>query len=179
MLKQEKAVLVVVDVQGKLATLMYDKDNFYDNVVRMIKGAQVLELPIIWNEQLPDKLGETVEPVKQALAGQKLFVKKSFSCCGNPEFMKALEATGRRQVILVGMESHVCVYQTARDLLNGGYEVYLAVDAVSSRSPENKETGIRSMTALGAKLTCVEMALFEMLVIAEGDRFKQCIKIVK
>ncbi|MFZ5981903.1 MAG: hydrolase [Candidatus Zixiibacteriota bacterium] len=179
MLTRENAVLVVVDVQGKLATLMYEREKFYDNVVRLINGAKVLELPILWNEQLPDKLGDTIEPVREALAEYKPLVKKSFSCCGNDVFVKTLQASGRRQVVLVGMESHICVYQTARDLLNDGYEVYLAVDAVSSRTPENKETGIRAMMAMGAQITCVEMALFEMLEIAEGDRFKQCIKIVK
>jgi len=179
MLTVEDAVLVIVDVQGKLATLMYEKEKFYDNVVRMIKGAQVMDLPILWNEQLPEKLGETIDPIKEVLPGQKPLVKKSFSCCGNDQFMKKLKAAGRSQVLLVGMETHVCVYQTAQDLLNDGYEVYLVADAVSSRSQENKETGIRAMTARGAKITCVEMALFEMLHTAEGDRFKQCIKIVK
>jgi len=179
MLKMENAVLVVVDVQGKLATLMHNKEEFFSNVVKMIKGAKTLEIPIIWNEQLPDKLGDTIPEIKDALADMLPLVKNSFSCCGNGDFMKQLKAVNRRQVILVGMETHVCVYQTALDLLEGGYEVHLVADAVSSRTLDNKNTGIDAMRNMGAKITCVEMALFEMLRVAEGDMFKQTIKIVK
>ena len=179
MLTAENATLVVVDVQGKLATLMHRKEEFYENVVRMIEGAKVLDIPILWNEQLPDKLGETIPQIKEALAGQSPLIKKAFSCCGNPDFVSHLEKTGRKQVLLVGMETHVCVYQTALDLLQAGYEVYLVSDAVSSRSLDNKKVGIHAITAAGAKITSVEMALFEMLKLAEGDQFKKCIKIVK
>ena len=179
MLKIEDAVLVVVDVQGKLATLMHEKEEFFSNVVKMIKGAKTLGIPIIWNEQLPDKLGETIPEIKDALPNMLPLVKNTFSCCGNGDFMKQLKAVNRRQVILVGMETHVCVYQTTLDLLEAGYEVHLVADAVSSRTLDNKNTAIEAMRSLGAKITCVEMALFEMLRIAEGDMFKQVIKIVK
>ena len=179
MLKAENATLVVVDVQGKLATLMHEKEKFYDAVVRMIKGARVLDIPILWNEQLPDKLGETIAPVRDALHGYEPLVKKSFSCCGNPNFVKELKALGRTQVLLVGMETHVCVYQTAMDLLRDGFEVHLVADAVSSRTAENRQIGIQAITDAGARLSCVEMALFEMLHVAEGEQFKACIKIVK
>ncbi|MBN1213755.1 MAG: hydrolase [candidate division Zixibacteria bacterium] len=179
MLDKNNAVLVIVDVQGKLATLMYEKEAFYENVEKLIRGAQALELPIFWNEQLPDKLGETIPQIKKLLPDLKPLVKKSFSCCGNTDFSARLRATGRKQVLLCGMEAHVCVYQTAQDLLNTGYEVYLAADAVSSRTPENRKIGIRAVMQRGGKITSVEMALFEMLHEAEGEQFKQCIKIVK
>ena len=179
MLEKNNTVLVIVDVQGKLATLMHEKETFYENVVRLIRGAQVLELPIIWNEQLPDKLGETIPQIKEILTDMQPLVKKSFSCCGNVDFMSRLKDTERKQVLLCGMESHVCVYQTAQDLINDGFEVYLVADAVSSRTLENKEIGIRAVLQRGGKITSVEMALFEMLNEAEGEQFKQCIKIVK
>jgi len=179
MLKANDAVLVVVDVQGKLATLMHEKEKFYHAVVQMIKGARVLDIPIFWNEQLPDKLGETIPIVREALQGQSPLVKKTFSCCGNPDFSEQLEASGRKQILLVGMESHVCVYQTARDLLAQGYEVYLITDAISSRSAENRGIGIEAMVNAGAKSACVEMVLFEMLEVAQGDKFKVCLQIVK
>ncbi len=179
MLKKDNAAVVIVDVQGKLATLMYEKDRFFENVVRMIKGAQVLDIPILWNEQLPDKLGPTIPQITEALPGQKPMVKESFSCCGNPAFNDRLKETGRRQILLVGMETHVCVWQTAIDLIGEGYEVYLVADAVSSRFAENKEIGIQAIRDLGAKITSVEMSLFEMLTIARGDQFKQIIQIVK
>ncbi len=179
MLKKDNATLVIVDVQGKLATLMHGREDFYANVVRMIKGAQVLEMPVLWNEQLPDKLGATIDEIKDALPGMAPLVKKSFSCCGNGEFSSKLKETGRNQVVLVGMETHVCVYQTAMDLLEQGFEVYVIADAVSSRSADNKHIGLEAMRDAGANISCVEMALFEMLEVAEGDQFKQAIKIVK
>lgn len=179
MLKIDNAVLVVVDVQGKLATLMYEKEKFFDNVVRMIEGCKALEIPIIWNEQLPDKLGETISMVKDVLGGHTPLIKKTFSCVGNEEFVRALTELDRHQVILVGMESHVCVYQTAMDLIQTGFEVYPAADCISSRTLENKQIGLGAMSAAGAKITSLEMALFEMLGVAEGDKFKQAIRIIK
>ncbi len=179
MLKTESALLVVVDVQGKLATLMHNKEEFFKNVVRMIEGAKVLDIPVIWNEQLPDKLGATIPEIKEALKGDAPLVKKTFSCCGNEEFLTRLKGLDRKQVLLVGMETHVCVYQTAQDLLAAGHEVFLVADAVSSRSIDNKEIGLETMRNLGARMTNVEMALFEMLETAEGDRFKRVIQIIK
>ena len=179
MLKKENAILVLVDIQGKLATLMHNKEQFFENAARLIKGARALEMPIIWNEQLPEKLGPTIPELKELLEGLSPLEKNSFSCCGNPDFMERMKSLGRRQVLLAGMETHVCVYQTAPDLLAEGYEVYLVTDAVSSRTLENKQIGIQAIRDLGAKLTSVEMALFELLEVAEGDRFKQIIDIVK
>ncbi len=179
MLSKDDAVLVVIDVQGRLATLMHDRETFFTNVVRMIKGARALGVPILWTEQLPDKLGETLPQIKEQLDGVELLVKKTFSCCGDGGFPARLKATGRRQVLVVGMETHVCVYQTAMDLLRDGYQVHLVTDAVSSRIPSNRELGIQVIKEAGARLTSVEMALFEMLVVAQGDEFKQVIQIVK
>lgn len=179
MLKADKAVLVIVDVQGRLATLMYNREEFFRNLVKMIKGAQVLGIPILWNEQLPDKLGQTIPEIREILAGMAPLVKSHFSCCGNPEFMDKLEASGRRQILLIGMETHVCVYQTARDLLRNDYKVHLVADAVSSRTEENSRIGIEAIKDAGAHVTTVEMALFEMLKIATGDQFKQIVQIIK
>ena len=179
MLKPETSILVIVDVQGRLATLMHNKDAFFENVVRMVKGAKVLGIPILWNEQLPDKLGSTIPQVREALSGMQPLAKNTFSCCGNPQFMAALRAAKRTQVLLVGMESHVCVYQTAVDLLQFGYEVYVVADTVSSRTAENCQIGIDKIRDAGGQVTSVETALFEMLHVAEGDEFKQIIQIVK
>ncbi len=179
MLKIENAALVIVDVQGRLATLMYDKDEFFQNMVNIIEGAKILEIPVLWNEQLPDKLGPTIPEIKEILSDKSPLVKKTFSCCGNPDFVAALDETGRKQLLLTGMETHVCVYQTALDLIEAGYEVYLVADCVSSRTAENKEIGIQAIRDLGAKITSIEMAFFEMLKVAEGAKFKQIIKIIK
>lgn len=179
MLKAENTVLVIIDIQGRLATLMHNKEEFFENVVRIMKGAQVLDVPVIWNEQLPDKLGPTILQITRVLPDAAPLIKNTFSCCGNKDFVEVLKARDCRQILLAGMETHVCVYQTALDLLNQGYEVYLVVDAVSSRTPENKQIGIEAMKDGGAKITSVEMALFELLRVAEGEQFRKIIDIVK
>lgn len=179
MLNSENTVLVLVDIQGKLATLMYERDAFFKNVGRMIKGANILGIPIIWNEQLPDKLGKTVQQIAELLADQSPLVKNTFSCCGNPDFIDKLKSLGRKQVLLVGMETHVCVYQSAIDFIPLGYEVHLVADAVSSRTLENKQIGIQAIKDLGAKITSVETAFFELLRVAEGDKFKKIIQLIK
>ncbi|MFH1701263.1 MAG: hydrolase [Candidatus Zixiibacteriota bacterium] len=179
MLKLENTALAVVDIQGKLAGLMYEKDKLFENAVKMIKGAQVLELPILWNEQVPDKLGGTIPQIKELLDKIQPMAKSTFSCCGNEGFIKALTQTGRRQIIVIGIETHICVYQTVIDLLNASYEVYVPADAVSSRTMDNKHFGLTAMKDAGAKITTVEMALFEILQKAGGDQFKQIAGIVK
>ncbi|UCG63041.1 MAG: hydrolase [Candidatus Zixiibacteriota bacterium] len=179
MLEKDNAVLVVIDIQGKLATLMHHRGTLFQNAVRMIQGAGVLGIPIIWTEQLPDKLGETSPEIKAALKGEQPLVKKAFSCCGDDAFLKRIVAVGRKQVLLTGIETHICVYQTAVDLIRSGYEVYVVQDAVSSRIESNYDLGIERMKDAGAILTSVEMSLFEMLRVAEGDQFRQIVRIVK
>lgn len=180
MLTLNNTALVVIDVQGKLAQLMAQKEILFENLQKLIKGVQVLELPIIWNEQLPEKLGPTTPEIAHLLAQTtQPIAKSSFSCCGNPPFMGALKATGRKQVLLAGIESHVCVYQTCRDLLDLGYEVQVVADAVSSRAPENRQIGLERMKEAGATVTSTEMALFELLRVAEGPKFKEITRIVK
>ena len=105
--------------------------------------------------------------------------KMSFSCCGNEEYMQKLDELKRNQVLVAGIETHICVYQTAIDLIDEEYEVQVVADAVSSRTPENKELGLKRMYDAGAQITSVEMALFEMLGKAEGPQFKEILKIVK
>ncbi len=179
MLSKENTVLVVIDIQGKLATLMHRQERLFKNVIRMIRGAGVLGIPIIWTEQLPDKLGETSPEIAAALQGLSPLVKSTFSCCGDSNFLTQLGALKRKQVLLTGIETHVCVYQTAMDLLAADYEVHLVRDAVSSRIEENYYLGLEKMKDAGARMTSVEMSLFEMLKVAEGDLFKQIIQIVK
>ena len=179
MLDIENSVLVVIDIQGKLASLMYQKEKFFENAVKMIKGARVLDMPIIWNEQLPDKLGPTIPEIKDVLSDLEPLPKSSFSCCRNPAFMQKLMELDRDCVFLTGMETHICVYQTALDLMESDYDVSLVADAVSSRTMENKQIGIEAIKDCGADITSVEMALFEMLEVAEGDKFKRIIEIVK
>lgn len=179
MLKPDNTALVLIDVQGKLASLMHQREQLYRNLEILIKGAQVLELPILWLEQYPQGLGPTIPEVAELLKDQQPLAKVCFSACGLPEFSQALRASGRRRVLLAGIETHICVYQTCRDLLDQGYQVEVAADAVSSRTAENKKTGLDRMVQAGAVLTSVEMALFELLRVAGTPQFKEIARLVK
>lgn len=179
MLNIEDTTLVVVDFQEKLVRAMHDKEMLVQNAVKLVMGAQVLGLPILWTEQNPDGLGPTIPEIAELLTDQKPIVKLSFSCCGETAFQEELEALGREQILIAGIESHVCVYQTAADLLDMGFDVEVASDAVASRTPENKRIGLDKCREYGASITSVETALFELIQVAEGLQFKQLIKVIK
>ncbi|HUN55735.1 MAG TPA: hydrolase [Smithella sp.] len=179
MISRDTAVLVAIDIQGNLAQAMFDKENLFSNAVKLIKGFKVLNLPVIVTEQIPQKLGPTLPLIAAELDGIKPIAKESFSCWEEDLFQKQLKALDRRHVVLLGIESHVCVYQTALDLISNGYDVHLACDAVSSRTPENRQIGIDAMRSAGAKITSTEMALFELLRTAADPKAKELFKIVK
>lgn len=175
----QDSVLVIIDVQGKLAELMQDKEALFANLERMARGARVLGIPIIWNEQVPEKLGPTIPQLAEALAGLEPLPKNAFSCAGNPRFLDRLAQTSRKGVILVGIETHICVYQTARDLLEAGYRVEVVADAVSSRTAANKSVALERIRALGAGVTSTEMVLFELLGSADREEFRAISRLVK
>ena len=179
MIKRQDAFFVLVDVQGKLADLMFEKEKLFKNLQILIQGLRELEVPIVWAEQYPEGLGETVPEVKAVLGGLVPIAKRSFSVCRNPELMKEIRATGRREAIVAGIESHVCVYQTVSDLLSKDYGATIVADATSSRTKENRDIGLQRMLSEGAWLTSVEMLLFELLEHAEGESFKKISKLVK
>lgn len=179
MLKSENAVLIVIDVQEKLAYKMHEKEALFETLQKIIKGIQVLEIPIIWAEQYPEGLGKTIPEVADLLTDIQPISKRSFSCCDNQAFMQKFKAVNRKQVLIVGIETHVCVYQTAMNLLELGYEIQIVADAVSSRRFEDKKIGLERMRSEGAKLASTEMVLFELLRVAKGEKFKEILKIVK
>jgi nicotinamidase-related amidase len=158
---------------------MHEKDILFDNLRRLIAGTRALGIPILWMEQIPEKLGSTSAEFRELLAPEQPIRKSSFSCCGEPAFTERLEALGRRQVLLAGIETHVCVYQTAADLGNRGYEVEVVSDAVSSRTPANKLVGLERIRAAGARITSVEMALFELMRTADHAAFRDILRIVR
>ena len=179
MLRVDTSFLVIIDVQGKLAQLMHEKEELFDGLQRIIKGVQVLGIPIIWVEQNPEGLGPTVPEVARLLSDIKPISKFTFSCCRDGQFTSALASSNRRQALLVGIETHVCVYQTAVDLLEQGYEVQIVTDAVSSRTKHNMKIGLERMREAGAGLTSTETVLFELLRTAKADKFREIAQIVK
>jgi nicotinamidase-related amidase len=179
MLDIEKCTLVVVDVQGRLAQLMYGREALLKNIQILIKAAKILDIPIVWCQQVPDSLGPTVPEIAELLSDTEPINKASFSCCGDERFISRLNSLDRQQVLLCGIETHVCIYQTAVDLCSRGYEVSVAADAVSSRTEENKQTAIAKMQTMGINIYSTEMALFELLKTAEHPQFKQIAKLIK
>ena len=134
MLIPEKTLLIVIDVQGKLADVMHGRDEIFDNINRLSGSARLLEVPVLITEQLPDKLGPTREELSELSPNLPTISKSSFSCCGETTFTEALESSGKKQILLCGIEAHICVLQTALDLLEAGFEVFVAADAVASRT---------------------------------------------
>src|SRR5699024_5450472 len=179
MLKVEETALVVVDVQGKLAKIMHQSNELLANMERIIQGAHLLDIPILWLEQYPKGLGPTDDQVKQHLTDLSPVAKMTFSACKNDDFLKELKQLGRKSILLTGIESHICVYQTARDLLKADHHVELVVDCISSRTLANKEIGIEKMKSYGAFVTSVEMALFELMETAEHPKFRDVSKLIK
>jgi len=138
MFEIDKTIMLLIDVQGQLSELMYEKGKLFKSLGAMIQGMQILEVPIIWMEQIPKNLGPTNEAVSKYLAGEEPIEKFSFSCCGEPRFMDQFEKAGRTQVLLTGIETHICVFQTGYELIERGCEVQVVSDCVASRTKENK-----------------------------------------
>jgi nicotinamidase-related amidase len=181
-LDRNDAVLVVIDVQERLMPVIHDRFEVERNVERLIRGAHVLGVPVIVTEQYVKGLGPTVEPVRRALeetGGYRPIEKQCFSAQGCDAFAAQLAALERRQVLLAGVEAHVCVYQTARDLLAAGLSLWIAADAVSSRSARNRDVALQRITADGARLSSTEMALFELLSVSGTEEFRAIAKLVK
>jgi len=179
MLEIEKCCLVVVDVQGKLAQLMHERQTLFNNIRILIKSAKILNIPILWAQQCPDALGPTVPEIAELLAGNEPINKSAFSCCGDNQFNTRLNESARREVLLCGIETHVCIYQTAVDLLRQDFEVDVIADAVSSRTLENKQIALNRLAAERANISCTEMALFELLKTAQHSKFRQIAKLIK
>jgi nicotinamidase-related amidase len=179
MINRNEAVLIVIDIQGSLFQAMQDKENLLTNAAKVIRGAKIFNLPIIVTEQIPEKLGQTIPALAGELDDIEHIGKESFSCWGNNHFREKLESYNRRKAIIMGIESHVCVYQTAIDLIDNGYSVHVVADAVSSRTKENSDIGLAAMKSAGAQIASAEMILFELLRSAGDAQFKYIYKIVK
>lgn len=179
-LDRNRAVLVVIDVQEKLVPAMDERicGQLVGHINMLVEGFKAMGLPIIATEQYPRGLGHTIEELTEATETDCV-EKVAFSCAGEPDFLAALEKTGAQQVVLVGMEAHVCVYQTLIDLLDRGYVVHLVRDAICSRFKSDYQTAISMAVEMGAVLTTTETALFQLVAVAGGDDFKLVSKLAR
>jgi nicotinamidase-related amidase len=178
-LTRTRAGLVVVDVQQRLLPAIFEKERVLQNVLRLIQGAAILKVPVFATEQYRKGLGPTAPEVAVAIPGFAPMEKLAFSACGAAGFLTALKNRKVSETILCGIEAHVCVSQTCLDLLDDGFRVFVAADAVSSRTPENYRVGLDRMRAAGAVIVSTEMVLFELLEQAGTVEFKQILKLVK
>lgn len=180
LLTRDGTGLIVVDVQEGFRPVIDGFDEMARNVGILAEGFGILGRPVLVSEQYPKGLGHTVAEVEERLPAFSDRVEKlRFSACGVTPFDEALTRARCTRWVVCGIEAHVCVNQTAHDLLARGYEVHVAEDAVSSRAPTNRRIGMEKMLASGARATSAETALFEMLEQAGGDEFKAISKLVR
>ncbi len=179
MLNPLDAVLVLVDFQDRLAQIVHRSDQVVPNTLRLIKGCQALEVPILSTLQAPEKLGPMPAELGSALDGLEPLAKQAFSALRAPAFVGALDQTGRKQILLTGIEAHVCVLQSGLDLLDSGYEVFVLSDAVFSRTPENHDLALGRLKDAGATVSSVEMALFELIRTSKHPAFRTISKLIR
>ncbi len=178
-LDRAQALLLVVDVQERLATAM-PKERLAElekNAAVLIRAARRLDLPIVATEQYPKGLGQTVASLRGLLPAP--MTKMEFSCGASKPIARQILETGRKQVIVAGMEAHVCVFQTVRDLLRGGFSVFVAQDAICARTESNRAVGLHLCEKAGAVLSSTESILFDLLGVAGTPEFKELTALIK
>jgi nicotinamidase-related amidase len=184
LLRRERAALLVIDIQTRLGTAMHPERfrQVRRNTRTLLQAASILDLPVFVTEQYPSGMGSTVADVAAELAeGQPIHEKLHFSCCGADGFMDDLQASRRDQIIVAGMETHVCVWQTVRDLLVRSVvrSVFVVEDATISRTVENHHLGLGLMAAAGAVRMGTETVLFDLLQVAGTSEFKAISKLIR
>jgi nicotinamidase-related amidase len=180
LLKASDSALLIVDIQEKFRPAIPDMEELIAGAEILVRAAVRLGIPVFATEQYPKALGETVPELKEWLPdNQEYSPKLSFSSLGCEAFAKNLAASKRRQVVMVGIEAHVCVMQTGLELLAAGHSVYVAIDAVSSRDGADREAGLKRLEKHGAELVTTEMVIFEWLRAAGTPEFKELQALIK
>ena len=176
----DNSILVVVDVQEAFRKAIPDFAESVSRIAIAIRGFQVLGRPVVVTEQYPKGLGRTAEELLISIPDDASFIEKStFSSFGDPKFVAELEKFEAKQVVLCGVETHVCVNQTAHDLLAAGYQVHLLTDCVASRYDHDREAGLQKMLASGVIPSSMEMALFEMMRDSRHEKFEDVQALIK
>lgn len=179
MLDRNKTVLVVIDFQEKLLPTIPVADEVLPQAIKLIRFARELAIPILWTEQYPQGLGNTAPEIAAELEGLTAIEKTSFGCMGDAGFARALADTGRTQLLLTGVETHVCVMQTALAAVEQGYEVYVPRDAAASQEKRQYKAALRRMERAGVVLGLTQMMLFELLGEAGTPEFKKALPLLK
>ncbi|NLJ91352.1 MAG: isochorismatase family protein [Clostridiales bacterium] len=177
-LNSKEVVLFIIDIQDKLVPVMKYKNQVINNNKILINGAREMNFPIIATEQYPKGLGKTVVDLLDLLDEKKIFEKNSFSAYTD-QVKTELKVLGRKKVIITGMEAHICVFQTVRDLIGDGYQVFLAQDAIASRSKANYLNGLDLCKSLGAVISNTETIVYDLLKVSGTPEFKAMLKMIK
>ncbi len=179
MLRRDRSLLLAVDMQAGLARAVDEAETRIQRLGLLLRAAAVVEVPVILSEQYPKGLGPTDPRLLPLPEGAMVLPKLAFSCWREPGLRAALEQAGRRQIVVAGMETHVCVLQTALDLQEAGFEVHLAADAAGSRREEDRSMALARLRERGVSIVTAEMVVFEWLERAEGPAFKALIPAIK
>lgn len=178
MLDKGNTGLIVIDIQGKLARIVDNSQGMISQCEKLIQGCRILDLPILWLEQNPQRLGSTVEELR-ALQTTPPFEKFTFDGCKNAQFAQALAQSGVQHWLVCGIETHICVYQTVQSLVKLGYQAHVVSDCVSSRSKASKTLALNKMSQLGAHICNVEMCLYEVIQDCRALEFKSILQLIK
>jgi isochorismate hydrolase len=179
LLRKDDTLLVIVDIQTKLLNVMFERERLISSCRKLIQSINLLEIPILVTEQYPEGIGPTDSVILELLQGRDIISKMSFSCCGVEDFSQRIKSSGEKQIVVIGIESHICVLQTVHDLLNQDYFVYIPYDAVSSRKEGDYKNALERMKQVGAVIGSMESAIFELMKTADIPVFRQISKIIK
>jgi nicotinamidase-related amidase len=179
-LELTQSALVIIDMQEAFRTQIPGFTEIAERIAMMVEGAKLLTLPIIVTEQYPKGLGHTAEEIKAVLPSSlEIIEKTTFSSCGPQQFKTRLELTGAKQILVCGIEAHICVNQTVHDLLERGFQIHLLTECIGARHPANKKIALRKMQTSGAFVSSIEMALFELMRDAKHEQFKTIQRLIK
>lgn len=179
MLSSENTLVLVIDIQEKLVAALH-KNTIVENAVKIASAAKLLDIPLLLTEQYPKGLGNTVLPLKNVLPeGSNVVEKTYFNALLEDGMLDKIKSYGKKQIVILGIETHICVYQTALALVDAGFVVYVIKDACASRDKYEFKAGIEAMKQHGVKVTCVEIALFEWLKGAKHPKFKEVQALIK
>lgn len=177
-LNRDDVVFVFVDIQDKLLKAMYNRDEIIKNATVLANLANIIDAEAIYTVQYPKGLGYTNEEVKAPLKDKEEFPKLTFNSYGDEDIKKEFERLAKKQVVLCGMETHICVFQTVRSLVEAGYDVFVAEDALGSRTEKNSKNGVELLREVGAVISNTETILFDLAGIAGTDEFKKIQKLI-
>jgi len=177
--QKNHALLLIIDLQAGLEPVISDFGQAVNYTEKLINAAKALDIPYLFTEQNPTKLGKSSEQLLPFINGNNCYHKIHFSACQEAQFNQQLAGFNRKKIVVTGTESHVCVLQTCLDLIANGYQVFVVEDAIASRNEKHKELAIKQLLAAGAIITCTESVIFQWLEKAGTDQFRALLQLIK